>query len=125
MGGAFYSFSLVTSRGAAFSIGALAPTITVREQLTVNNVTFNGGGQVAFALSTSGTCDVSLATVTVRGGGINGTVTGTILSGNDVPAGGSSSLSVNFSGANFNSGTLYYFTLTTSYGNRILHGATA
>ncbi len=125
IGGAIYSFSLVTSRGAAFSIGALAPTVTVTEQLSTNQVTFNGGGQVAFALSTSGTCDVSIATVTVRGGGINGTVTGTILSGSDVPAGGSSSLSVNFSWVTFNSGTRYFFTLTTSYGNRFPVQATA
>ncbi len=124
-GGVVYTFSLVTSRGAAFSIGAIAPTVTVTEQLSINQVTFNGGSQVTFALSNSGTCDVSIASATVRGGGINGTVTGTILSGSYVPAGGSSSLSVDFSGATFNSGTRYFFTLTSARGIRFPVQATA
>ncbi len=125
VGGAVYTFSLVTSHGAAFSIGAIAPTVTITEQLTINQVTFNSGSRVTFALSNSGTCDISIATVTVQGGGLNGIVTGTILSGSYVPAGGSSSLSVNFSGATFNSGTRYDFTLTSARGNRFPVHATA
>lgn len=115
-GGAIYTFSLLTSHGSAFSSGALVPSVTVVDQFSINQVTFNGGSQVTFAISNPGTCDLNVASATVRGGGVNGTLAGTILSGGLVPSGGSSSLSVNFSGATFNSGTRYTFVLTSARG---------
>ncbi len=117
-GGAVYEFSLLTSHGAAFSSGAVVPTVTVTDQLSINQVNFTGGSQVSFAVYNPGVCALTIASATVNGGGINGTLAGTILSGSSVPGGSSSSLSVNFSGAVFNSGTRYTFALITSRGFR-------
>jgi len=124
-GGAIYTFSLITSHGSAFSSGALVPSVPITDQLNINQVTFNGGSQVSFAISNPGTCALNIASATVRGGGLNGTLAGMILSGSLVASGGSSSLSVDFSGAAFNSGTRYTFALISARGFRWQVQATA
>lgn len=118
-GGAVYTFTLVTSHGSSFSSAAVVPTVLVTEQLSIDQVAFDGGSQVTFALSNPGTCDVSVASATVRGASINGTASGRLLSGGYVPGGStSSSLVVSFSGVTFQSGSRYTFALTSARGNR-------
>lgn len=117
-GGAVYTFTLVTAHGSSFSSAALVPIVSIIEQLSIDQVTFNGGNQVTFALSNPGTCDVSIASATVRGAGITGMAPGTLLSGGFVPAGStSSSLVVSFSGVSFQAGSRYTFVLTSARGN--------
>jgi hypothetical protein len=117
-GGAVYTFTLVTARGGSFSSAALVPVVAIIEQLSIDQVTFNGGNQVTFALSNPGTCDVSIASATVRGAGIGGTAAGTLLSGGYVPAGStSSSLVVSYAGVTFQSGSRYTFALISTRGN--------
>lgn len=125
VGGAAYAFTLVTSRGGSFPTSSTVPAFTVTEQLTVDQITFNGGSGITFSLSNPGTCDASIASATVRGPGISGTVTGNILSGNYVTAGSSSPMAVNFSGVAFQSGQRYTFTLISSRGNRWVAPANA